>query len=355
MLESFMPHGYCMMWKPGLLWLHVLSDAGIVVAYYSIPLALFLLVRGRRDLPFASLFVLFGAFILACGTTHLLSIITVWEPWYWAEGAIKAVTAALSLAAVAVLVPKLPQLTALRKPEEIEAARAKLQAQIRRRGALEGQLLNKQEQLTDLADRLLTAQEDARRRIARDLHDESGQALSLIQMELTMLLHSNDLPEDQQKILEDLGERLESLHESLRQLSHQIHPAIVDIAGLRGSINGLCDPVESCTADMHPEIDSLPQALRLDIYRIAQECISNAVKHAQATSIQVSVQLEDGDVVVSIEDDGVGFEAELVEGGLGLVGVRERVIARQGKLTVTSKPGEGAKIVVRLPRTRRAF
>ncbi len=355
MLESFMPHGYCMMWQPRLLQLHVISDAGIVIAYYSIPLALFLLVRRRKDLPFASLFMLFGAFILACGTTHLFSIITVWEPWYWLEGGMKGVTAAVSLATVAVLIPKLPALMALRTPEEVESAQAKLQDQIQRRGALEGQLVSKQEELTNLADRLLTAQEDARRRIARDLHDESGQALSLIQMELTMLLQNNDLPEDQKSLLEDLGERLETLHEGLRHLSHQIHPAIVDITGLRGSINGLCDPVDTCFADMHPEIDALPQALRLDIYRIVQECISNAVKHAEAGSIKVSVHLEADDVLVCVEDDGVGFAPELAEGGLGLVGIRERVIARQGKLKVTSKPGEGAKIVVRLPKTRRAL
>ncbi len=353
MLDSFMPHGYCMMWKPGLVLLHVIADAGIVIAYYSIPIALFSMVRRRKELPFPSLFVLFGAFILACGTTHLFSIITLWEAWYWAEGAIKGVTAALSLATVAVLVPKLPELIALRKPEEVEAARAKLQDQIQRRGALEGQLVNKQEQLTDLADRLLTAQEDARRQIARDLHDESGQTLSLIQMELAMLMQREDLDPEHKQHLEGFSERLESLHEGLRRLSHQIHPAIVDIAGLSGSINGLCDQVETCMSEMDPEIDALPQALRLDVYRIVQEGIGNAIKHAQAESIKVRVALEGAEVVIEVEDDGVGFDPELTEGGLGLVGIEERVIARQGKWEVTSKPGQGSKISVRLPKTKR--
>jgi hypothetical protein len=88
---GFMPHGYCYMWNPGLLALHIGSDALIVLAYFSIPafLAFFLRKRGA-DVPFRPLFWMFGAFIVACGLTHLMAIVTIWEPWYWLAGTVKA-------------------------------------------------------------------------------------------------------------------------------------------------------------------------------------------------------------------------------------------------------------------------
>jgi hypothetical protein len=77
---DFMPHGYCMRWSPGVIWLHVSSDALIALAYFIIPFALIYFVRKRKDLAFNWMFVLFGIFILACGTTHILGIVTLWAP-----------------------------------------------------------------------------------------------------------------------------------------------------------------------------------------------------------------------------------------------------------------------------------
>ena len=83
---GFLPHGHCFMWRPSLLWLHGLSDALIALAYYAIPLEILYFVRRRRDLPFSLIFFLFGAFILACGTTHLLEVWTLWHADYWLSG-----------------------------------------------------------------------------------------------------------------------------------------------------------------------------------------------------------------------------------------------------------------------------
>ena len=94
---SFIPHGHCYLWKPFLVSLHVLSDGLIAIAYYSIPLVLVSFARQRQDLPFRRIFLLFGAFIVACGTTHLLEIWTLWHPAYWLSGTIKAVTALISV------------------------------------------------------------------------------------------------------------------------------------------------------------------------------------------------------------------------------------------------------------------
>ena len=93
----FMPHGHCYLWAPGLLWLHVISDALIVFAYYSIPITLIYFVHKRHDMRFGWMFVCFAVFIVACGTTHLMEIWNVWHSNYWMSGGIKAVTALASV------------------------------------------------------------------------------------------------------------------------------------------------------------------------------------------------------------------------------------------------------------------
>ncbi|CAG1023365.1 partial putative diguanylate cyclase DgcE, partial [Patescibacteria group bacterium] len=112
--EGLMPHGYCLRWNSPLLWLHVVSDVLIAFAYYSIPLSLIYFVWQRKDLPYPRLFLLFGAFILACGTTHLMSVIVIWKPLYWLDGVVKVFTALVSVAAALLvfwIIPKALQLT----------------------------------------------------------------------------------------------------------------------------------------------------------------------------------------------------------------------------------------------------
>jgi PAS domain S-box-containing protein len=107
--DEFMPHGHCFLWQPNILWLHVLSDAGIAFAYYSIPVLLIYLLRKRKDLPFKGVFAAFCVFILLCGTTHLFSIWVLWNPDYGAEGIVKAMTAVMSIGALFVLWKVVPE------------------------------------------------------------------------------------------------------------------------------------------------------------------------------------------------------------------------------------------------------
>src|SRR5690348_5147312 len=99
-LGFFMPHGECLLWNPYLLWLDAISDSTIALAYYSIPFLLLYFLIKRRDMPFRPIFWMFGFFILSCGTTHLMDVVNMWWPAYWAAGAIKAVTALASMATV---------------------------------------------------------------------------------------------------------------------------------------------------------------------------------------------------------------------------------------------------------------
>jgi two-component system, NtrC family, sensor kinase len=128
--SSFIPHGHCYLWKPGLVWLNVVSDALIAVAYFSIPVLLIYIVLKREDLPFNALFLLFGSFIIACGTGHLMDVWTLWHPAYWLSGAIKALTAVISLATAIALIFLTPQILALPSPRQLEDANQKLENEI---------------------------------------------------------------------------------------------------------------------------------------------------------------------------------------------------------------------------------
>lgn len=155
--RQFIPHGHCYLWQPGLVWLHVVSDSLIALAYYSIPITLVYFVRKRRDIPFDWVFLLFGAFIVFCGTTHILEVWTLWHPFYWLSGFIKAITAIVSLYTTAALVSLLPLAIALPSPAQIEATNRELSNQIIERQQVEqavekqAQALQDQAQLLDLA------------------------------------------------------------------------------------------------------------------------------------------------------------------------------------------------------------
>jgi len=138
--SPFIPHGHCYLWQPGLVWLHILSDACIAFAYYSIPITLVYFVQKRKDLPFDWIFLLFGAFIVACGTTHLMEVWTLWHPTYWLSGTLKAITALVSLYTAIELIPLVPKLVALPSPAQLAAANQELRNQIVERERAESQI-----------------------------------------------------------------------------------------------------------------------------------------------------------------------------------------------------------------------
>jgi PAS domain S-box-containing protein len=124
--SMFSPHGICLLWEPELIWLHVVSDALIAIAYFSIPFALSIFVSKRRDLLFGWVYWSFGIFIMACGLTHVLSIYTLWVPIYGVEGLVKAATAAASVFTAGMLWPLLPKLLTIPSPFDLDEARAAL-------------------------------------------------------------------------------------------------------------------------------------------------------------------------------------------------------------------------------------
>lgn len=116
--DRFMPHGYCFLWRPELVWIHALADLAIAIAYISIPVIIFfVLAKKRRDIPFAWVFTMLASFIFLGGLIHIMEIISIWNAFYYLEGILKIITAAISIATAILLFPLVPVL--IRKFEEL--------------------------------------------------------------------------------------------------------------------------------------------------------------------------------------------------------------------------------------------
>jgi signal transduction histidine kinase len=124
--DGFMPHGHCYLWRPEIVWLHVISDGLVALSYTTIPFTLYSFARRRKDLPFNWMFLCFAVFIIACGATHYMEIVTLWDPMYRLSGVIKAITAAASVPTAILLVRLVPQALAIPSPHELAKAHEEL-------------------------------------------------------------------------------------------------------------------------------------------------------------------------------------------------------------------------------------
>ncbi len=138
---SYIPHGHCYLWQTPLVGLHTLSDAMIALSYYSIPLTLIYFIRNRQDIPFKGIFVMFSAFIILCGTTHLMAVVTLWYPWYWFSGLLKASTALISIYTAFSLYSIIPLALTMASPQELENLNKKLEKEVEERRIAQEQIL----------------------------------------------------------------------------------------------------------------------------------------------------------------------------------------------------------------------
>ena len=238
-------------------------------------------------------------------------------------------------------------------------------------GRLEKRLLRQLEkdartsrELQQLSSKLITAQEEERRSIARELHDEVGQVLTEVNVEISLAQRALELKGVGGHLLDEAQAVTDSALQSVRDLSQLLHPAVLDDLGLPAAI----DWYLRGTARRHGlrvdlEQAGMPDRVAADAevaaYRIVQEAVTNVVRHANARTCRVRLvhtTAEGGALTVEVEDDGTGFDAEAMgrigaQRGLGMVGIRERVAQLRGTLTVDSVPGRGTRVVVRLPAT----
>ena len=193
------------------------------------------------------------------------------------------------------------------------------------------------------------------KRIAYAVHDEAGQVLVAVHLALASL--AAELPDKQQRIRELEG-LLNKVEQQLRRYSHELRPTVLDDLGWIPAIRFLAESVSKRT---HLLIQvkaafagRLPGATETALYRIAQEALTNAAKHAKATRVWIQVRREDATLCCSIRDDGEGFDIRAVHAkgkrrGLGLIGIQERLNAVGGTLSINSAPGRGTKLLIRIP------
>jgi PAS domain S-box-containing protein len=169
--EGFMPHGYCLMWRPAVFWLNLISDAVIATSYYSIPFILLYFAVRRRDLVFRWMFVMFGVFILGCGTTHVMGIWTLWNPDYGVDGLVKALTAAVSIVTAIMLWPLVPQALALPSPSQLTQANRELNREIGERRQAEAAVRRLNDELEERVRARTAELEAANERLRREVEE----------------------------------------------------------------------------------------------------------------------------------------------------------------------------------------
>lgn len=225
--------------------------------------------------------------------------------------------------------------------------------------ASEQALATSRQELRDLAARLLTVQEEERRRISRDLHDDINQRLAMLVVQAESLEAA--LPASAVacgKELRSIQDRLTELSDDVRHLAYQFHPSILDDLGLPVALQRLIDECASrsnlaISLDVMTPPKAIPQAVSTCLYRIAQECLANIMKHARATQARVSLASTADGITLTVQDDGVGFDTQQAVDnprGLGLVSMAERVRLVHGTVTIDSIPQQGTRLSIHVPR-----
>jgi PAS domain S-box-containing protein len=209
----------------------------------------------------------------------------------------------------------------------------------------------------ELGGRLINAQEDERRRMARDLHDDLSQRLALISVELDMF--GQQPPAQREAIagrMQEFSREVASLASEVHRLAHQLHPAKLQQLGLAATVRGICKALAAAHEiaiefESHDVPRVLPDDAALCLYRITQEALQNAIKHSGATGAKVELAANERELRLTVTDDGHGFDPEAAEarGSLGIVSMRERARMVRGRISVQSRPGEGTRIEARVP------
>ena len=204
----------------------------------------------------------------------------------------------------------------------------------------------------DLAGRLINAQEEERSRIARDLHDDLSQQLAGV----SMMLSDIDSEPGASAAVQTLQDRVSALARNVRSLSHELHPSVLEHAGLVMTLRRHCAELAhhhrlEITFSAEDNLDALGADAALCLFRVAQEALTNVVRHSDAQRIGVQLTSTPEAVEMRVVDDGVGFVvSERTRSGLGLRSIDERVRLANGHVTVESLPGQGTTLTVRIPR-----
>jgi signal transduction histidine kinase len=391
--KTFMSHGHCYLWRPNLILLHVTSDSLITIAYYTIPFTLLYLVRKRKDLPFNWMFVAFGVFIIACGTTHLLEIVTVWTPVYWLSGVVKAITALASVTTAVALVKLAPVILMIPGVQELKAAKEQLELEVAERKVTQANLQEARDQLERRVEERTTdlAKANAELEQASRLKD---QFLAMLSHELRTpltaiygwihMLQSEAL--DEKTVTRALGVMERNVRAQARLVDDLLNVSRIVTGKLKiepewtnarrmieTAVESIRPATDAKAICVETRIDPTVSAIYADPARIQQvlwNLLTNAVKFTPQSGLVSLVLIQtSGTIQISVADTGEGIEPDFLphvferfsqadaspsrkHGGLGLgLSISRQLVELHGGTIAVSSAGrdKGATFKVTLP------
>jgi two-component system CheB/CheR fusion protein len=231
---------------------------------------------------------------------------------------------------------------------------------ITERKLAEDKLRRSEDQLRRLTANLLMTQEEERKRIALELHDDVNQRIAMLANEVATMEQAPGSASTLRKQLRSLHERVDQLSDDLRRTAHNLHPSALEHFGLVAALESHCSdfsklhPIElKLSHNSVPE--SIPSEISLCLYRVAQECLNNIAKHSGARKANVAIRGGEDSILLSVSDNGKGFDPGFLadQSGLGIVGIRERARLVDGTVSITSQPRKGTRIDIRVPLAKR--
>jgi signal transduction histidine kinase/CheY-like chemotaxis protein len=373
--DAFMPHGHCYLWRPEILWLNVVSDALIAVAYFVIPSFLIIFFLRRKDLEFRWIFLMFSLFIVACGSTHLMEIWTVWNPNYGIAGAIKLFTAGVSLLTTLSLWPLFPKLLALASPSQLEAANAKLKVEIAERAKAEEGWRHAKE-AADVANSAKTA---FLANMSHEIRTPLGAVVGFAELLITGDLGGISRTEVHHAIKRNSELLLNVINDILDLSKVEAGKIVIENKPvfLADIINDLSSTLKLQASERGVDFQifveaDLPEVLNTDPLRLRQiilNVVGNAIKFTDSGWVRVNVAWTDETsnlISFLIEDSGIGIQPETARvlfepfrqadvstsrryggSGLGLALSKRLAAALGGDVQLTrSVPGKGSAFTV---------
>jgi signal transduction histidine kinase len=387
-VNNFLPHGYCLVWQPELVLLHLIADGFIALSYYSIPVALAYFVAARKDLAYGWMVKLFGAFIFACGTTHWMNIVTLWQPVYWLDGGVKLATAGVSLVTAALLWPLIPKALAFPSPSDLAKANQELQQQIRNREQaeealrqlneeLEKRVAERTAELSRLNEELARSNKELEQFTYMASHDlqEPLRTVTVFAQLLTDR-YKGQLDEKADKFIDyilggaqHMSELIQALFTYSRVGTQAQKAEPVDsnsvleqtLANLQAVIK------DNGAVIVHEPLPTVSMA-GSQLGQLFQNLISNAIKFRSEKPpyIQISAEPKEQAWQFAVADNGIGINPEFAERifvifqrlhtrqkypgtGLGLAVCKKVVEKYGGRIWVESQPGQGAIFYFTVP------